>query len=114
MSTDPGTVMGQITADCNALDAVGRELGAKLKELATAEISYGDAYDVALGEVDGSSKEKREAAARQRVDAELRGRVFRLKREVEALKEYARIKGNSVSARQSILAALRDEMRGVS
>lgn len=109
--TDPATLMGQLDADARALDAVGRELGAKLKELAEVEIAHQDAYDAALLEVNESSKEKREAKARLAVPVELRGRLARLRREVEALKSYARIKGDTMSGRQSQLSALRDEAR---
>lgn len=110
--TDPASVMAAIVADTRALDAAGAELGRKIKELADAEIAYGDAFDAALVGQEGGSKELREARARQQVPVELRGRVRRVKAEVESLKEYVRIKGNTVSARQSLLAALRDEMRG--
>lgn len=109
--TDPATLMDQIARDCRALDAVGKMLGKKLKELADAEISYGDAYDAGLVEADGSSKEKREAQARQSIDPELRGKVARLGREIEALKKWAEIKGKTLSGRQSQLSTLRDEAR---
>lgn len=111
-TTDPATIMAEVTADCRSLDAVGRELGAKLKLLADAELAYGDAFDTKLLEADESSKERREAWARQHVDADLRGALTRLKREVDALQAYARIKGAVLSGRQSILSTLRDEARG--
>jgi len=110
--TDPATLMAEIAQDCRSLDAVGKALGEKLKELAEAEISYGDAYDAALADADGTSKEKREAQARTAVGAELRGKVARLNREIEALKKWADIKGKTLSGRQSQLSTLRDEQRG--
>src|SRR5689334_13116357 len=106
---DPATLMGQIDADCRALDAVGKELGAKLKQLADTEIAYQDAYDAALLDSSEGSKEKREARARQGVPAELRGRLFRLRGEVESLKQYARIKAGTLSGRQSQLSTLKVE-----
>lgn len=110
--TDPGMVLGEIASDCRSLDAVGKALGAKLKDLAEAEIEHSDAFDAALVTADASSKEKREAQARMAIDPELRGRLARLTREVEALNKYARIKGDTLSGRQSQLSTLRDEQRG--
>ena len=117
--SDPATLMGEVEADCRALDACGKELGRALKELAEAEIASGDAFDAALIEVEREyagrderlpSAEQRAAHARQKIEPELRGKAMRLKREVEALQHWARIKQASVSGRQSILSTLKAEL----
>jgi hypothetical protein len=110
--TDPASVLAAIEADCRALDAVGKALGAKVKALTEAEIEYQDAYDAALLDSSETSKEKREAQARQMVPVELRGRVMRLRGDVESYKRYATIKAAALSGRQSQLATLKAEMAG--
>ena len=109
VATDPGAILTAIHADCKALDAVGKLLGEKIQQLTNAEIEFQDAYDAALLDSTESSKEKREAQARQSVPAELRGRVARLRGEVESYKQWARIKGNTLSGRQSQLSSLKSE-----
>ncbi len=118
---DPATLIHQIDADCSALDAVGKELGAKIKALGAAEIAYEDAYEDELavlveeyanGDQRLPGEDVRRALIHARIDRELYRVKRRLAREVQALEKYGRAKEKTLSGRQSELSFLKAEGLG--
>lgn len=119
--SDPARLIGAIDADCRALDAAGKELGAKLKQLAQAELAYGDAYEAELAvlvEEHHKAGERlpgedvRRALIHARIDRALYRQQHQLRREVEALEKWGRMKEKTLSGRQSELSFLKAEASG--
>ncbi|HXO86911.1 MAG TPA: hypothetical protein VN803_15420, partial [Gemmatimonadales bacterium] len=90
----------------------------KTDELAKAEIAYMDALDAALIQVEDEYRERgeklpseaqREARARQRIEAHLRKDYVEVKRKVELIEKWGRMREKALSGRQSELGFLKAE-----
>jgi len=119
--SDPAQLMAAIDMDCRALDAAGKELGHKTKQLAEAELAYGDAFEAELAvlvEEHQASGERlpgedvRRALIHARIDRALYRAKHQLRREVEALEKWGRMKEKTLSGRQSELSFLKAEASG--
>jgi hypothetical protein len=118
--TDPYTVMGAIDADARSLDHASARLGRVIKELVDTEARYDTAFQSELVRIHHAAKQEgtrppaediRKALAARSVDSTLYGRYLALQAEVEALKQFVRSREAILSARQSLLSALRAEAR---
>ena len=118
--TDPAILMQAIEDDCTALDLAAKELARISKEdkLVDAEIAYQDALDAALIEIEDEyrrrdeklpSEAQREARARQRVEKHVRREYLELKRRVELIEKWGRMREKALSGRQSELSFLKAE-----
>lgn len=118
--SDPAALMAAIEDDCAALDLAAKELARISKEdlLAKAEIAYMDALDAALIAVEDEyrarderlpSEAQREARARQRIAKHLREDYLEIKRKVELIERWGRMKEKALSGRQSELSFLKAE-----
>ena len=118
--SDPVALMAAIDDDCAALDSAAKELAriSKDNELAKAEIAYQDALDAALVAVEAEyrdrgdklpSEAQREAHARQRVAKHLRDDFLTIKRRVELIEKWGRMREKALSGRQSELGFLKAE-----
>jgi hypothetical protein len=119
--TDPVSVMAAIDGDARALDAASARLGRAIKEFAEAQRAYDSAVQGELVRIYNAAKEEggrppaedvRKAQAHQRVDQDVYARFLSLQAQVDALKQYCRSRESILSARQSLLSALRAEARG--
>lgn len=115
---DPAILMREISDDCAALDEASRELHSIVDRLALAELDYEDAMDRALIAVEEDyrkrderlpSERQREAHARQKIDPQLRRNYLELKRRVDLIEKWGRIKEKTLSGRQSELSFLKSE-----
>lgn len=115
---DPAILMSEISQDCAALDEASKELKSFVDRLALAELDYEDAMDRALVAVEEEyrkrdeklpSERQREAHARQKIDPGLRRNFLDLKRRVELIEKWGRIKEKTLSGRQSELSFLKAE-----
>lgn len=118
--SDPVALMEAIDGDCAALDLAAKELAqiSKSNLLARAEIAYQDALDAALVAVEAEyrqreeklpSEAQREAHARQRVPKHLRDEYVEIKRRVELIEKWGRMREKALSGRQSELSFLKAE-----
>ena len=115
---DPASVMASIDADARALDVAGRELGAAIKVLQGRELAYEEVHQKTLLAIYHEHKESgerlpaeelRRALAHQRMDRHIYAHFLEAKAQVNALQAYIGTLKASVSARQSLLSALRTE-----
>ncbi len=118
--SDPAALLQAIDEDCQALDMAAKELAriSKDNELARAEIAYQDALDAALVAIEAEYRERgeklpseaqREAHARQRVPKSLRDDFLTIKRRVELIGAWGRLREKALSGRQSELSFLKSE-----
>ena len=116
--SDPAILMREISDDCAALDEASREMRSLVDRLALAELDYEDAMDRALIQVEKEyatrderlpSERQRDAHARQKIDPGLRRNYLELKRRVDLLEKWGRIKEKTFSGRQSELSFLKAE-----
>lgn len=116
--SNPARLMQEISDDCAALDEASKELRRLVDRLALAELDYEDALDKALIEVEEEyrkrdeklpSERQREAHARRKIDPQLRRDFLELKRRVELIEKWGRIKEKTLSGRQSELSFLKSE-----
>jgi hypothetical protein len=104
--------MQGITDDLDKLDEQGRQLHSAMGEESVADREWELAFAQKILTVEGSSKEKREAAALVAIQAEdpdLYIRHYTKPLEVERLKTLSRLTMSRLSARQSMLSALKAE-----
>jgi len=115
---DPATLMGQIDANARALDTAGAELGRAIKAMSEAEFAYDEAFESELLRIYHESKEAHERPPAEDVRKAMAHRAIRptvyaayldARAQVDALKAYVRALEASVSARQSLLSALKAE-----
>lgn len=118
--SDPAALLQAIDDDCQALDSAAKELARISKEnlLAKAEIAYQDALDAALVAVEQEyrdrgdklpSEAQREAHARQQIPRSVREEYVELKRRVELIEKWGRMREKALSGRQSELSFLKAE-----
>lgn len=116
--TDPATLMARIEEDCDALDNGAKFLDEMTEQLANAELAYLDALDTARLEVEDyytnrdmklPSEAQRDARAHSKMQAGLRRDFVTLKRKVELVKEWGRMREKALSGRQSELSFLKAE-----
>lgn len=116
--SDPAILMLAIGEDCDALDEASKELASLVDRLALSEIEYEDAMDMALIEVEKEytslgqklpSERQREAHARQKINPRLRRDYLELKRRVELIEKWGRMREKALSGRQSELSFLKSE-----
>ena len=116
--TDPVALMEAIDADCLALDNAAKYLHDMMAELPLKELAYADALDAALIEVEDEYRERgerlpseaqREARARTRIAPGVRREFLELKRKVELVEKWGRMREKALSGRQSELSFLKAE-----
>lgn len=116
--TDVPQLIGAIDADCQALDAAGKELGRVIRDLGEAEIAYGDRFDEELALLVEEHESKRlpgEDVRRALIHRrcpdvqELSRQVRRLERRKDALEAWGRKTEKALSGRQSELGFLKAE-----
>lgn len=121
---DPGTLMAKIEDSAAEIDEAGKLLAAAIHRASEAEIEYEQAKQEELIRLHGEyrlggkrEKEKppaadlRAAMAHQRIDSAVYGNYLLTKATTEALKARLKSLEASTSARQSLLATMRDELR---
>lgn len=116
----PHELMAAIDADARSLDAGGRRLAQAIQKLSTHEHNYEKHVQDALITIYHDSKESgqrmpaedvRTALAHRKVPAEVYGAFLATKAEVDALKAWCRVTESSLSAKQSLLNAMKAELR---
>ena len=116
--TDPATLMQAIDEDCAALDNGAKFLAEMTDKLTEAEIAYEDALDGALIQVEDEyaakgerlpSERQREARARKLIDPKIRREFLEIKRKVELVEKWGRMREKALSGRQSELSFLKTE-----
>ena len=117
---DPGLLMSKIEESAREIDQCGRELATAIKSHSAAEISYEAEKEKALIEIHNAAKEKgerepaqdlRAAMAHRKIDARIYGEYLLTKASADALRARLRALEASTSARQSLLATMREEAR---
>lgn len=118
--SSPYELMSAIEADARGLDAGGRQLAKAIKQLGDLERDYEKAVQDALITLYHDAKERgdrlpaediRKALSHRQVPAPVYGAFLAKKAEVDALKAWTRTVESSLSARQSLLNALKAELR---
>ena len=117
--SSPHELMAQIEADARSLDSGGRQLAKSIQKLSGLEQKYQAAVQSALIEMYHVAKEGgerlpaedvRQALAHRQVPKEIYGSYLAGKAEVDALRAWCRTMESALSARQSLLSALRAEL----
>jgi hypothetical protein len=120
MLASPYELMAQIDRDARALDQGGRQLAKAIQDLAKVEVNYQREYEKELISIYHGAKETgdrmpaediRRALAHRKIDHAVYGAFLTKTAEVEALKSWTRTVAGALSARQSLLAALRAELQ---
>jgi hypothetical protein len=118
VSLNPPTLLAKLDADAAALDVAGKELAHAIGDAAKAAANYERAMQSALLELRDEhaksgermpAEDLRRAMAHQRIDRKLYGEHLTAQARVEGGKAYLRALTAAVSARQSVLSALRAE-----
>lgn len=118
--SDISSLMQAIEEDCAALDNASKVLSefSELDTLAQAELAYEDALDAALIEVENEyrdrceklpSERQREARARQKISKSTREQFVEVKRKIELIEKWGRMREKALSGRQSELSFLKSE-----
>ncbi len=117
---NPVELINTIARDARRLDEGGRRLANAIQQLADREREYRKSVEDARIRIYHDSKESgermpaediREALAHRQIPSAVYSEFLAAKAEVDALKAWTRTVEHSVSARQSLLAALREELR---
>jgi hypothetical protein len=116
----PAAVMQFLDSAASDLDRLGKELEAAHIDLGDCEAEYTEAMDIALLELveEYEDAEKRLpgedvrlAKARKRIDFSIYSRFRKAKSRVEGLNLHSRKLETAISARQSTLKGMREEVR---
>jgi hypothetical protein len=116
---DPATLMGEIHASARAIDAGSKQLGQAIRRLAQTQETYEAAQESALILIRDEAvtagervpaEDLRRAMAHRRVPSEIYGAYLQNQAEVDGLKAWLRAQEAALSARQSLLSALRAEL----
>jgi hypothetical protein len=116
----PGDLMVAIERDARALDNAGRELAKAIQKQGDLEMRYERARQEALIKILHDSLEAKErvpaedlrgALAHQQIPIDVYEGFLAGKARVDALKAWSRATEHSLSARQSLLNALKAELR---
>jgi DNA-binding transcriptional regulator YiaG len=114
--------MSAIDADARSLDAAGRRLAQAIQKLSGLEMQYEQAVQEQLVTLHHESKESgerlpaediRRALAHRKVSREVYGAYLASRAEVDALRAWCRATEASLSAKQSLLNAMKAELRAV-
>lgn len=116
--TDPATLMQRIDEDCEALDSGAKALDQLVDTAARVELEYLEALDKALIDVEDHytnlgqklpSEQQRVARAHQKMDRTKREAYLEVKRKVELIEKWGRMREKALSGRQSELSFLKAE-----
>lgn len=116
----PGAVIKEINADAASLDTASKTLYKAITEKAQAEDAYKRALNVELIKIFNDFKKRgermpaediRTALAHEEIDDQTYTDYIVAVAEVDAMTARARAITSAMSGRQSLLAALRDELR---
>jgi hypothetical protein len=119
-TVNPVALIEQINRDARRLDSGGRRLASAIKELSELETDYRKHVEEARIRIYHDSKESgermpaediRDALAHRQIPSDVYAKFLTARAEVDALKAWTRTVEHAVSARQSLLAALREELR---
>jgi hypothetical protein len=112
--------MAAIEADAHSLDSGGRELATAIKRAVDVTQRYEIAFESELIKIYDTAKRSgermpaedvRKAMAHASVDHSVYARFLTSQAEIEALKAWTKTTAAALSARQTLLNVLRDELR---
>ena len=118
--SSPHELMAQIEADARSLDAGGRQLAKAIQQAVQVSRDYERAMQSELITIYDAAKRSgermpaedvRRAMAHKAVDHNVYAQFLIKQAEIEALKAWTRTTMAALSAKQSLLAAMRDELR---
>lgn len=118
--SSPHELMAQIEADAHSLDAGGRQLATAIRRSVDVTQAYEIAFESEKIRIYNAAKmsgermpaeDIRNAIAHKAVDHAVYARFLTSQAEIEALKAWTRTVAAALSARQTLLNVLRDELR---